>query len=96
MSIGSNYGDFVPKLHHLANDLVCSYESNQSANIFRDLAKGGKLLDIGGRNRSKIDRSKEFPSFDVTVLDILDGDNVDVVADAHGKRGRLGFFLKKA
>lgn len=66
-----------------------SFESNQSANIFRDLVKRGKLLDIGGRNRSKIDRSKEFPSFDVTVLDILDGDNVDVVADAHGKIYRL-------
>jgi SAM-dependent methyltransferase len=42
-----------------------------------------RLLDIGGRNRSKTDRSKQFPYADVTVLDILPGENVDVVGDAH-------------
>ncbi|MDX2266240.1 MAG: class I SAM-dependent methyltransferase [Hyphomicrobiales bacterium] len=42
-----------------------------------------KLLDIGGRDRSAIDRSKQFPNADVTVLDILPGSNVDVVGDAH-------------
>jgi hypothetical protein len=42
-----------------------------------------KLLDIGGRNRSRLDRSKLFPFADVTVLDIVPGDNVDVIGDAH-------------
>lgn len=42
-----------------------------------------KLLDIGGRSRSAIDRSKMFPRADVTVLDVLPGENVHVVGDAH-------------
>lgn len=42
-----------------------------------------KVLDIGGRDRSKVDRSKSFPRADVCVLDVLPGDNVDVVGDAH-------------
>ncbi len=42
-----------------------------------------KVLDIGGRNRSGVDRSLLFPNCDVVVLDILPGDNVDVVGDAH-------------
>lgn len=42
-----------------------------------------RILDIGGRSRSKIDRSKDFPGSQVTVLDIVKGDNVDVVGDAH-------------
>jgi hypothetical protein len=44
---------------------------------------GMKLLDIGGRDRSGHDRSQLFESADCTVLDILPGDNVDVVGDAH-------------
>jgi SAM-dependent methyltransferase len=42
-----------------------------------------RVLDIGGRARSGLDRSKTFPGCDVTVIDILAGDNVDVVGDAH-------------
>lgn len=42
-----------------------------------------RILDIGGRNRSGLDRSKAFGWADVTVLDIVPGDNVDVVGDAH-------------
>lgn len=43
----------------------------------------GKILDVGGRARSGVDRSKQFPNFEVTVLDIVEGENVDVVGDAH-------------
>ena len=43
----------------------------------------GKMLDIGGRDRSGLDRSTQYPGIDVTVLDIVPGDNVDVVGDAH-------------
>ncbi|MCW3477667.1 class I SAM-dependent methyltransferase [Limobrevibacterium gyesilva] len=53
-----------------------------------DAMPGARVLDIGGRNRSRIDRSQEFRSAETTVLDILDGDNVDVVGDAH-ELGRL-------
>jgi SAM-dependent methyltransferase len=42
-----------------------------------------RVLDIGGRDRSQIDRREQFPANDVTVIDILPGDNVDVVGDAH-------------
>ena len=55
------------------------------------LKKGTRILDIGGRDRSKVDRSKFYPGHEVTVLDILPGDNVDVVGDAH----RLSNFFPK-
>lgn len=42
-----------------------------------------KILDIGGRARSRLDRSKLYPHHEVTVVDILEGENVDVVGDAH-------------
>ncbi len=44
---------------------------------------GGRLLDIGGRNRSSIDSSAHYTGVERTVLDIHPGDNVDVVGDAH-------------
>ncbi len=44
---------------------------------------GGRLLDIGGRNRSSIDSSAVYTGVERTVLDILPGDNVTVVGDAH-------------
>lgn len=45
--------------------------------------EGAKIVDIGGRNRSRVDRSAEYPGSQVTVFDIIEGDNVDVVGDAH-------------
>ena len=42
-----------------------------------------KLLDIGGRARSGVQRSLEYPGCDVTVLDIVAAPGVDLVADAH-------------
>lgn len=48
-----------------------------------DAMPGARVLDIGGRARSQVDRSASFGRADVTVLDILPGDNVDIVADAH-------------
>ena len=44
---------------------------------------GSRLLDVGGRSRSKLDRSRQFPNIETLVLDILPGDNVDLVGDAH-------------
>jgi len=43
-----------------------------------------RLLDIGGRARSGLDRRRQFRISDYVVLDILPGSNVDVVGDAHG------------
>jgi hypothetical protein len=41
------------------------------------------LLDVGGRARSGIQRSEEYPECDVTVFDIVAQPGVDVVGDAH-------------
>jgi hypothetical protein len=45
--------------------------------------KGARLLDLGGRARSGVEHSRMFDQADCTILDILPGDNVDVVGDAH-------------
>ncbi len=42
-----------------------------------------KMLDIGGRARSGLERRLEYPECDVTVLDIHSDASVDVVGDAH-------------
>jgi SAM-dependent methyltransferase len=42
-----------------------------------------RVLDIGGRARSQIDRRKEFPNKEIIVADIVGGENVDVICDAH-------------
>lgn len=57
--------------------------SQKFADRLRLAASRPKLLDIGGRNRSILDRSKLFPYADVTVVDIIPSTNVDVVGDAH-------------
>ena len=48
-----------------------------------------RILDIGGRDRSGLDRSLSFGSAAVTVLDILPSENVDVVGDAHNMANLL-------
>jgi hypothetical protein len=42
-----------------------------------------RVLDIGGRARSGIDRSKDFTGKEVVVLDIINDANVDIICDAH-------------
>lgn len=42
-----------------------------------------KLLDVGGRARSRKQYSEDFPDWDCVVLDIIDQAGVDVVCDAH-------------
>ncbi len=42
-----------------------------------------RVLDIGGRARSGLDRRRQFRVGNYVVLDILSGSNVDVVGDAH-------------
>ena len=70
----------------LLEEIHDSAESEQLSQEFKSLLrerKINKVLDIGGRNRSNLDRSKEYPDQDITVLDIHKGDNVDIIGDAH-------------
>lgn len=41
------------------------------------------VVDIGGRDRGNFDRARDFPGTDYVVVDIVPGENVDIVADAH-------------
>lgn len=66
----------------LRNERISRYYSLGTMSKFKSLIKTGLLLDIGGRARSKVDRSSELQN-DVVVLDVLDGENVDIVGDAH-------------
>ncbi len=70
----------------LCAERIRRYPSLQLMQKFVEMAKGlgnARVLDIGGRARSKVDRSKDFVGCECTVLDILPGENVDVVGDAH-------------
>jgi 2-polyprenyl-3-methyl-5-hydroxy-6-metoxy-1,4-benzoquinol methylase len=70
--------------------------TSRTAAIFRsfralaDAVPDARVLDIGGRNRSHIDHSKNFRHAACTVFDIHPGENVDVVGDAH----RLASYFK--
>jgi hypothetical protein len=73
-------------LQELAIDRYSSYEAARLGREFHKHIHSmdrPRILDIGGRSRSRVDRSKQFPAATVVVLDILPGDNVDVVGDAH-------------
>jgi SAM-dependent methyltransferase len=54
--------------------------------MIRAAAAGGRrprLLDIGGRARSGNRNVDHFPEADATIFDIVPGEGVDVVGDAH-------------
>jgi SAM-dependent methyltransferase len=82
----SRGGSYNLSLSSLAKDRIDRY---RSIKLFADFSKlmtrysGARVLDIGGRNRSGVDRSNFFPNVEYIVLDVLPGENVDVVCDAH-------------
>lgn len=74
------------KLSDLSLDRESRYQSNEISTSFYEEIKGStgkKILDVGGRNRSKFDLSQKFPNQSFVVFDIVPGENVDVVGDAH-------------
>lgn len=73
-------------LHKLAADRISRYPTPLLAKEFHlevDAERGRRVLDVGGRDRSKYDRSALFTNAECTVFDVLPGSNVDVVGDAH-------------
>ncbi len=77
-------------LSELCSDRLARSHGNELGKKFNKVLQSAsinsyrpRVLDIGGRARSGLDRSKSFPGCDVTVIDILPGDNVDVVGDVH-------------
>ncbi len=74
----------------LSDDRISYYPSTYGATAlyesFRQIVNQhaeARVLDIGGRDRSRIDLSQAFRVAEYIVLDIMPGDNVDIVADAH-------------
>lgn len=78
---------FEVSLQELVDERIAAFSTPALYRRFvadvRESASRPSILDIGGRDRSGLDRSKSFPWADVTVLDIVPGDNVTVVGDAH-------------
>ena len=82
--ITSNNHEYTITIGELITTRQDRYE-NIHSNFITEIKekKNLKILDLGGRDRSKIDRSKTYGDHDVTVFDIIDSKNVDVVGDAH-------------
>lgn len=78
--------EFKIRVAALCEERESAYEGRVLLNRFLGIINEVpqvKLLDIGGRARSGVDRSKMFDGASCTVLDVLPGDNVNVVGDAH-------------
>jgi len=76
LSIGNSYNPFKQNIDKKFYDLVDSYYSNNKSK--------SKLLEIGSRSRSGNIYTKFFrKNVEYSGLDIVEGDNVDVVGDAH-------------
>ncbi len=61
-----------------------------STKFFSHLPVGGRILDIGGRARSGLSRKDVLSDFNVDVLDIIDDEGVDFVADIHDMSSVVG------
>jgi SAM-dependent methyltransferase len=71
-------------LQELSRDRMDHYSSfGESFRTRVNANPDARVLDIGGRDRSRFDTSSLFNVREYVVLDIKPGDNVDVVADAH-------------
>jgi SAM-dependent methyltransferase len=73
-------------LRDLSQDREARYPSIALSQSVRDRINAtpdARVLDIGGRDRSKLDLSSQFSVKEYVVLDILPGSNVDIVSDAH-------------
>ena len=70
----------------LIHQRISNYPSHSAAEIFWakvNAIQNARILDIGGRDRSQRTIKESFPNAEYIVVDIVAGENVDVVADAH-------------
>ena len=70
-------GDVFNSLEHASDRLFKRFLKETS------LHSCPKILDIGGRARSGVLRASSFDKASITVCDILPGEGVDVIGDAH-------------
>jgi hypothetical protein len=73
-------------LQSLIDDRNARYEGARKFQEFRQRIESTEdacVLEIGGRDRSELNRAQYFPTASTTVVDILPGPNVDIVCDAH-------------
>jgi ubiquinone/menaquinone biosynthesis C-methylase UbiE len=78
--------EIVTDLEALTADRISRYQSPKLGEEFFLALRNShnsKMLDIGGRDRSGFDLSQELNAASCVVFDIVDGQNVDVVGDAH-------------
>lgn len=75
--ISTTLGDIAKWSYFACGRLLEEYESIIKQSGY------SKLLDIGGRARSGVLYADRYRNKEVVVLDILPGDGVDVVCDAH-------------
>lgn len=76
----------------LAEDTVAGFHSRQIWERYQEmlLDRGPiRILDVGGRNRSGTGSRNVFPEAEYITLDIVPGEEVDIVADAHDLRSVL-------
>jgi len=74
------------RIEDIARDQLATNRTPKILELFREklgALPSARVLDLGGRNRSGVDRSTMFNATNVSVLDILPGSNVDFVGDAH-------------
>jgi hypothetical protein len=62
---------------------VAAYAVRQRFVAAMEAIPNARLLEIGGRARSGVERRGRFGGSEHVVLDVLPGSNVDVVGDAH-------------
>ncbi len=70
----------------LIQQRISNFPSHAAAQAFWakvNAVQNARILDIGGRDRSQRTIKESFPNAEYVVLDIVAGENVDVVADAH-------------
>ncbi|HMK89894.1 MAG TPA: methyltransferase domain-containing protein [Methylocystis sp.] len=73
-------------LMQFAEDRTSRFETRFLLERFKSLIEerqATSLLDIGGRDRSRVGKRVIFPPAETTVLDVIAADGVDVVGDAH-------------